>query len=387
MYPRSLDLPSDSRQSFFLFGPRGTGKTTWLKQRFPHAIYLDLLDHALYLELLARPQRLRELIPPRHDGWVVLDEVQRTPLVLNEVHRLIEEAGRRFILTGSSARSLRRRGVNLLGGRARTLRLYPLTAVEAGDDFALERALVHGQLPSVYTQPDPERYLASYVENYLRQEVIEEGRARNLAAFSRFLESASFSQAASLNVARVARDVGVDRNTAAAYFELLEDLMIASRVPVFAKRAKRRMTAHPKFYFFDAGVYRAIRPAGPLDSPEEIDGSALETLVYQDLRAAIAYGSLKLGLYFWRTASGAEVDFVAYGDDGLFAIEVKRSRTVRGADLHGLKQFKSDYPMAHCSLLFGGDRREYRDGIELLPVANALADPKLVLTAPQDQTS
>ena len=172
--------------------------------------------------------------------------------------------------------------------------------------------------------------LASYVESYLRQEVIEEGRTRNLAAFSRFLESASFSQAASLNVARVARDVGVDRNTAAAYFELLEDLMIASRVPVFAKRAKRRMTAHPKFYFFDAGVYRAIRPAGPLDSPEEIDGSALETLVYQDLRAAIAYGSLKLGLYFWRTASGAEVDFVAYGDDGLFAIEVKRSRTVRG---------------------------------------------------------
>ena len=236
----------------------------------------------------------------------------------------------------------------------------------------------------MYTQPDPERYLASYVESYLRQEVIEEGRTRNLAAFSRFLESASFSQAASLNVARVARDVGVDRNTAAAYFDLLEDLMIASRVPVFAKRAKRRMTAHPKFYFFDAGVYRAIRPAGPLDSPEEIDGSALETLVYQDLRAAIAYGSLKLGLYFWRTASGAEVDFVAYGDDGLFAIEVKRSRTVRGADLHGLKQFKSDYPMAHCALLFGGDRREYRDGIELLPVANALADPKLVLTAPQD---
>ena len=156
MYPRSLDLPSDSRQSFFLFGPRGTGKTTWLKQRFPQAIYLDLLDHALYLELLARPQRLRELIPPRHDGWVVLDEVQRTPLVLNEVHRLIEEAGRRFILTGSSARSLRRRGVNLLGGRARTLRLYPLTAVEAGDDFALERALVH-ELPHRYTE-----YLRSF---------------------------------------------------------------------------------------------------------------------------------------------------------------------------------------------------------------------------------
>ena len=377
MYPRILDIPHESRQSFFLFGPRGTGKTTWLKQRFPDAVYLDLLDHALYLELLAQPQRLRNLIPPGHDGWVVLDEVQRTPLVLNEVHRLIEETGGRFILTGSSARSLRRRGVNLLGGRAHTHRLYPLTALEAAADFSLPRALIHGQLPSVYTQPDPERYLASYVENYLRQEVIEEGRARNLAAFGRFLESASFSQAAPLNVAEVARDVGVDRKTASAYFDLLEDLLIASRVPVFTRRAKRRMTVHPKFYLFDAGVYRAIRPSGPVDRPEEIDGAALETLVFHELRAAIAYRSLKLELFFWRTAAGAEVDFVAYGGDGLYAIEVKRSRTVRHADLRGLRQFKSDYPMARCLLLFGGDRREYRDGIELLPVEEAMFRSKL----------
>ena len=379
MYPRSLAIPSNGRQSFFLFGPRGTGKTTWLKQRFPDAIYLDLLDHALYLELLARPQRLRDLIPPGYDGWVVVDEVQRTPMVLNEVHRLIEADGLRFILTGSSARSLRRRGVNLLGGRARTYRLYPLTAVEAGADFVLERALIHGQLPSVYTQPDPDAYLASYVENYLRQEVLEEGRTRNLATFSRFLESASFSQATPLNVAEVARDVGVDRKTASAYFDLLEDLLIATRVPVFTKRAKRRMTTHTKFFLFDVGVYRAIRPTGPLDSPEQIDGPALETLVYQELRAAIAYRSLKLDLFFWRTASGTEVDFVAYGGDGLFAIEVKRTRTIRRADLHGLKQFRSDYPMARCVLLFGGARREHRDGIDLLPLAEALADPTLML--------
>ena len=379
MYPRSLAIPSNGRQSFFLFGPRGTGKTTWLKQRFPDAIYLDLLDHALYLELLARPQRLRDLIPPGYDGWVVVDEVQRTPLVLNEVHRLIEADGLRFILTGSSARSLRRRGVNLLGGRARTHHLYPLTAVEAGADFALERALIHGQLPSVYTQPDPDAYLASYVENYLRQEVLAEGRTRNLATFSRFLESASFSQAAPLNVAEVARHVGVDRKTASAYFDLLEDLLIATRVPVFTKLAKRRMTTHTKFFLFDVGVYRAIRPTGPLDSPEQIDGPALETLVFQELRAAIAYRALKLDLFFWRTASGTEVDFVAYGGDGLFAIEVKRTRTIRRADLHGLKQFRTDYPMARCVLLFGGDRGEYREGIELLPLHEALADPTLVL--------
>ena len=194
-----------------------------------------------------------------------------------------------------------------------------------------------------------------------------------------FLFGPSFSQAAPLNVSQVARDVGVDRKTAGANFDLLEDLLIATRVPVFAKRAKRRMTAHPKFFLFDAGVYRAIRPTGPLDSPEEIDGSALETLVYQELRAAIAYRSLKLDLFFWRTASGTEVDFVAYGGDGLIAIEVKRTRTIRRADLHALKQFRTDYPMARCVLLFGGDRRENRDGIEILPLAEALADSTLIL--------
>ena len=298
------------------------------------------------------------------------------------MHRLIEADGRCFILTGSSARSLRRRGVNLLGGRARTLRMYPLTAAEAGADFSLDQALVRGQLPSVYSQPDPERYLASYVESYLRHEVIEEGRTRNLAAFGRFLESASFSQAAPLNVAEVARDVGVDRKTAAGYFDLLEDLLIAARVPIFTRRAKRRLTTHPKFFLFDAGVYRTIRPRGPLDSPEEIDGAALETLVYQELRAHLAYRALDLGLYTWRTASGAEVDFVAYGGDGLFAFEVKRSRRVRRADLHGLKQFRADYPTARCVLLFGGERPEHRDGIELVPVAEALADPAALLERP-----
>ena len=379
MYPRILAAPPKGDQSFFLFGPRGTGKTTWLKQQFPDALYLDLLDHALYLDLLTRPQRLRDLIPPRHDEWIVLDEVQRVPLVLNEIHRLIETEQRRFILTGSSARSLRRRGVNLLAGRARTHHMYPLTAVEMGSDFTLERALVHGQLPSVHTQPDPDRYLASYVESYLRQEIIEEGRTRNLATFSRFLESASFSQAALLNVAEVAREVGVDRKTAAGYFDLLEDLLIAARVPIFTRRAKRRMTTHPKFFLFDAGVYRTIRPTGPLDSPEEIDGAALETLVYQELRAYIAYRALDLKLFTWRTGSGAEVDFVAYGGDGLFAIEVKRRGRIRSADLQGLTQFKADYPVARCVLLFGGDRREYRNGIELLPMSEALADPTAVL--------
>jgi predicted AAA+ superfamily ATPase len=377
-----LEKPLQRDQSFFLFGPRGVGKTTWIQKRLPEALYLDLLDHQLYLELLTRPERLRDLIPAGYDGWIVLDEVQRAPLVLNEVHRLIETRGYRFVLTGSSARSLRRRGVNLLGGRAALHRLYPLTAVEAGADFSLERALRYGGLPSVYVREDPRRYLAFWIETYLRQEVIEEARVRNLAAFARFLEAATFSQAGLLNVASVARDAGLDRKTAAGYFELLDDLLVAARVPIFTRKARRRMTTHSRFFFFDVGIYRALRPSGPLDRPEEIDGAALETLVFQELRAHIAYRELDLDLFTWRTSSGREVDFVAYGGDGFHGIEVKRSRLVRPADLSGLRAFLDDYPMARAVLLYGGDRREQRNGIELLPIAEALADPTRVLPDP-----
>ena len=196
----------------------------------------------------------------------MVDEVQRVPDILNEVHRLIESRGLRFVLTGSSARKLRRRGVNLLAGRALTRRMHPLTARELGRDFDLGRALRFGCLPFACTASDPQEYLASYVSTYLREEVQQEGLARNLAAFSRFLEAASFSQGSVLNMAAVARDCSVRAKVVEDYFAILENLLIAVRLPVFTRRAKRRLVAHPKFYFFDAGVFRAIRPRGPLES-------------------------------------------------------------------------------------------------------------------------
>lgn len=370
MFTRILKSPES--RSFFLFGPRGTGKSSWVRERFPDAIYLDLLEAGLSTELLANPGRLERRIPHDHDGWIVLDEVQKIPELLDEVHRLIESRHLRFVLTGSSARKLRRRGVNLLAGRAITLAMHPLTTGELADSFDLARSLRHGRLPATWVQDDPKAYLASYVGTYLREEVQQEGLTRNLAAFSRFLEAASFSQASVLNLSAVARECHVDRKVVEDYFTILEDLLLAVRLPVFTRRAKRKIVAHPKFFFFDAGVFRSIRPRGPLDSEEEIDGAALETLILQELRAVNDALGLGYGLHYWRTAAGAEVDFVLYGERGLKAVEVKRSERVREGDLRGLEAFLDDYPMAQAWLVCATSRR-YREGrVEVIPVEEFL---------------
>ena len=283
MYSRIIKAPK--AKSFFLFGPRGTGKTTWVKTAFPKATYIDLLEAEIFNDLLANPQRLENFIPRNSGDWIIIDEVQRVPELLNEAHRLIEKHKYKFILTGSSARKLRRKGFNLLGGRALTYAMHPLTAIELGKAFDLEHSLAFGQLPSAYIESDPKKYLESYVTTYLEEEIQQEGLTRNLAAFSRFLEAASFSQGSVLNISNVANECGVERKVVEHYFAILEDLLIAYRIPIFSKRAKRRMAAHPKFYFFDAGVYRTLRPNGPLDMPEQIEGASLETLFLQELMA------------------------------------------------------------------------------------------------------
>lgn len=266
MYKRLFTPPNN--KSFFLFGSRGTGKTTWLKTHFKDAIYLDFLRPDLYQRLLGSENRLEEYIPSDYSGWVVLDEVQKIPNLLDEVHRLIEERkDLHFVLTGSSARKLRRSNVNLLAGRALQYHLFPLTMQEAGGDFVLEQALRYGMLPSVFSEENPKHYLQAYIQTYLEQEVQQEGLTRNIGAFSRFLEVASFSQGESLNISEVAREANINRKVAENYFTILEDLLIAYRLPVFSKRAKRKLTQHRKFYLFDTGVYYHVRPQGRAGQP------------------------------------------------------------------------------------------------------------------------
>jgi len=370
MYSRLIHPPEG--KSFFLFGPRGTGKTTWVKTAFPKAVYVDLLEAELFNNLLANPQRLENLIPEGFKDWIIIDEVQRVPELLNEVHRLIEKYKYKFILTGSSARKIKRKGQNLLAGRALTYYMHPLTVSELGKDFNLVHSLKYGQLPSVYIEKDPKAYLESYVKTYLEEEIQQEGLTRNLARFARFLEAASFSQGSILNISSVARDCSVERKVVENYFSILEDLLMAYRVPVFTKKAKRRMISHPKFYFFDVGVYRTLRPAGPLDMPEEIEGTSLETLLFQELNAANTDYGLGYKIYYWRTAGNAEVDFVLYGDKGMRAFEIKRTARVSGVMLKGLKSFLRDYPISKAYFIYGGSR-EMRDGrISILPIENAL---------------
>ena len=378
MYSRLIIPPKD--KSFFLFGPRGTGKTTWVKSKFPKALYLDLLEAELFNDLLANPQRLENFIPKNFSDWIVVDEVQRIPELLNEVHRLIEKYKYKFILTGSSARKIRRKGVNLLAGRALSYHLFPLTAAELAGSFDLSRSLSYGQLPCVYTEENPKAYLESYVKTYLEEEIKQEGFTRNLGAFSRFLEAASFSQGSVLNISSVARDCSVERKVVENYFTILEDLLIAYKIPVFAKRAKRRLAAHPKFYFFDVGLYRTLRPAGPLDIPEEIGGHALETLFLQELIAMNAYSALGYNIFYWMTSNKVEVDFVLYGTKGIKAFEIKRTGKISSSMLKGLKAFQEDYPQSQAYFIYGGERRLREGEIEIIPMKEALKNLPQILS-------
>jgi len=369
----------DPSQSCFLFGARGTGKTFWIRHFLPHCVYIDLLDDEIYRKLLANPASLSTWIPPGNQWPIVIDEIQKIPPLLDEVHRQIEHFGRKFILTGSSARKLRRGGANLLAGRALVNECYPLTAHEIGEGFDVRERIKYGCLPAVLDHSDPGRFLAAYVNTYLKEEVMAEGIVRNLANFARFMEAASFSQAQILNMATVARDCGVERKVVEQYFQILEDLLLAVRLPVFTRRAKRNMTTHPKFFFFDVGVYRALRPSGPLDEPEIIEGTALESLIFQEIRALNHYQRWEYDLYTWRSRTKLEVDLILYGPRGLHAIEIKRSGRLRDEDLKGLRAFLEDYPAARGHLVYQGEKNLYYDRLQVRPLPEFLNNLEEIL--------
>ena len=365
---------SASDESFFLLGPRGTGKSTWLKERYPQATVIDLLKPDVCRKLQVRPESFADIVKGNAQSrCFVVDEVQKAPEVLSMVHSLIEEHhGVQFVLTGSSARKIKRTGADLLAGRAVRKTMHPFMASELGDEFSLEQALLYGMLPVVYGSRQKNSTLASYVDLYLREEIQQEGLVRTLAPFARFLESASFSHGSQLVSSVIARDCGIGRTTVDGYLKILFDLMIASTIPVFARRAKRAMAATAKFYFFDAGVYRTLRPKGPLDRPSEIDGAALEGLVFQHLKAYLDYSGRAESLYCWRTAEGKEVDFVIYDEHDFIALEVKNAARLDVRDFAGLKSFAADYPEARTVLLYRGDVQYLRGGVLVVPVSNYL---------------
>jgi predicted AAA+ superfamily ATPase len=368
MYDRIFKLEKSSNS--FIFGPRGTGKTSWLKKNFASCPYFDLLDDEVYFDLSKSSKNLQSRIPPNYKGAIIIDEVQKLPKLLDEVHRLIEENKKKyfFILTGSSARKLKQQGTNLLAGRAIVHNFYPLTAFEMGKDFSLLKATKHGMLPMAVEAKNSDAYLKSYINTYINLEVKLEGLTRDSMAFQKFLEAASFSQASPLNISSVASDCGIERRTVTNYFDILKDLLLSVELPLFSKRSKRELIKHRKFYFFDAGVFRLLRPQGPLDSDSEINGAVIETLVMQELRALNDYLKWNYELCYWHTTKHEEVDFVLYGKRGLYAIEVKSSARLRENDFSSLKLFKEEYKIAQLILLYGGDKKYHHEGIDVIPL-------------------
>jgi len=380
--PRFFKEPG---QSFFLFGPRGTGKSTFLKHQYADALWIDLLKPDIFRTYAARPERIIELVHGNPDKHIVIvDEVQKVPEILSAIHSLIEEkVNKRFILTGSSARKLKRTGIDLLAGRVLLRTLHPFMISELTMESAFENILNYGLLPIVISSENPKDVLETYISLYMREEVQLEGIVRNIGNFSRFLESISFSHGALLNISNVARDCHVERKVVEGYVKILEDILLAFQIQVFTKRAKRALVSHPKFYFFDTGVFRALRPKGPLDRPEEIEGAALEGLIVQHLKAWSAYRDNDYEIFFWCSRGGVEVDFVLYGENDIFAIEVKNADRVRPEYLRSLIAFRQDYPQSNAIFLYRGKEKLLKKNILCIPCDDFLKE----LTPDRDLTS
>ena len=370
MFERSLSLPDSGQESFFLWGPRQTGKSTLLKRRYPEARRIDLLKADEFRRYAVHPELLRQEIEaeePRPGRQVVIDEIQRVPALLDEVHWLIENRGLHFALCGSSARKVRRGAANLLGGRALRYHLHGLTAREIGSDFDLPRMLNHGYLPRMYQAGRPNRLLDAYIADYLREEIAAEGLVRNLPAFAGFLDAAALGDGAMVNCSTIARECGVSSNTVKGYFQILEDTLLGRSLPAWRKRPKRRTIGAPKFYFADVGVVNRLARRGELLPGSVGYGQAFENWVFHELSAFIDYREWDGGLAYWRLAGGTEVDFVL-GDMQL-AVEAKATSRITSDHLKGLRSLVADHPGIGRRVVVCLEPRARRteDGIDILP--------------------
>ncbi len=373
MYSRVLQLAKIiKKQSIFLMGPRQTGKSTLIKQQLIDAPIYSLLDTSTYRRLSADPGLLRREVRAAKTTpkIVVIDEVQLLPDLLNEVHLLIEEFKISFVLTGSSARALKRKGVNLLGGRAHMQYLHPLVSHELGDDFDLDKALQVGTLPSIYSSDDPQRDLEAYIGFYLKEEIAAEGLARNMPSFSRFLEVAALANGKIMNFTNIASDAEVKRTTVIDWFQILKDTMIAHELPAWTKSKSRKAITSSKFYLFDVGVARYLTGQKIIERNNPWYGIALETFIFHELRAFVDY---RLGetLEYWRSITGQEVDFIL---DQRLAIEVKASTKFKEIDAKGLLALSEEKKDLRLMIVYCGESRQKWNNIDIVPVRDFLDD-------------
>ena len=372
MYARRLLRPS---ASFFLFGPRGTGKSTWIASNFAGAPTYDLLNTREALRLSRDPEALyREVDGLPAGTWVVIDEVQKVPDLLDEVHRLIERRHMRFVLSGSSARKLKRGGGNLLAGRAVVEHLFPLVSAERAFRMSLEDALVHGSMPLAVTGEDPLGYLLAYAETYLQEEIRAEALTRSIGSFSRFLEVVARQNGQVTNVSAIARDAAVGRSTVQNYFEILEETLVGHWVHPWKLKRATKQVAHPKFYLFDCGVARALSGRLPYPPAPEEEGPLLETLLYGEIRAYVAYTKLRYPLYYWRNYDGVEVDLLCETRRGFVAVEMKSAGRWERRYNRGLERMRTEFgaERVRCYGVYRGTRPARWNDIEILPVMDFL---------------
>ena len=369
MYTRLLHPP---KGSFFLLGPRGTGKTTWVHKQFPGAKVFDLLDQGLYQSYLADVSTFsRELNSVKPGTWVVIDEIQRLPDLLHEVHRWIESKKLKFVLTGSSARKLKKLGTNLLAGRALHCSMHPFLPEEMGKDFNLDTALQIGTIPIIVSSDSPQETLEAYVQLYLKEEIQAEALVRNLSGFARFLPISALFHGQVMNISTLARDAGVARTTVNGYLSILEDTLVGVRLPAYESSLRVREKCHPKFYWFDPGVVRALKKArGPVAQDES--GSLLEGFVLGMLRAIKSYTNAFDDIFYWSPAEAklTEVDFLLTRGTEKIAIEVKSSLRIREEHFRGLRAIEGLKGLKKRILVYPGTRRQKTsDGIEIIPIS------------------